>query len=95
MGDFVPRAPRGRGRDAGSDYVLFKVNVGRRGNADPKWLIPLLCRRGDIDRQAIGKILVLPSETHVEITRRAAPAFAAAAARPDPRDKKIRITPAD
>ena len=50
------------------------------------------CRRGDIDRQVIGKILVLPGETHVEIARRAAPAFAAAAARPDPRDKKIRIT---
>lgn len=93
----APRAPRGRGRagSEGDGYVLFKVNVGRRGNADPKWLIPLLCRRGDIDRSAIGKILVLPGETHVEISRRAAPAFAAAAARPDPRDKKIRITPAD
>ena len=96
-----PRAPRPRARAAdagaggGDGYVLFKVNVGRRGNADPKWLIPLLCRRGDIDRQAIGKILVLPGETHVEITRGAAAAFAAAAARPDPRDKKIRITPAD
>ncbi len=90
------RAPRGRGRNQDGDgYVLFKVNVGHRGNADPKWLIPLLCRRGDIDRSVIGKILVLPGETHVEISRRAAPAFAASAARPDPRDKKIRITPAD
>ncbi|MEZ4361698.1 MAG: DEAD/DEAH box helicase [Kofleriaceae bacterium] len=91
------RGPRGRGASEGGSeaYALFKVNVGRRGNADPKWLIPLLCRRGDIDRQAIGRIVVLPGETHVEISRRHAAAFAAAAARPDPRDKKIKITPAE
>lgn len=92
----APRARARAGDDPSSEgYALFKVNVGRRGNADPKWLIPLLCRRGDIDRQAIGKILVLPGETHVEISHRHAAAFAAAAARPDPRDKKIRITPAE
>ena len=98
-GDEPRSAPRSRSRsaapDGGEGYALFKVNVGRRGNADPKWLIPLLCRRGDIDRQAIGKIVVLPGETHVEISHRHAAAFAAAAARPDPRDKKIRITPAE
>ncbi|MCY7338601.1 MAG: DEAD/DEAH box helicase, partial [Sphingomonas bacterium] len=26
------------------DIVLFKMDIGRRHNADPRWLLPLLCR---------------------------------------------------
>ncbi len=94
--DHAPR-PRGHSGEPASrgDYVLFRINVGRRGNADPKWLIPLLCRRGDIDRRAIGKILVLPAESHVEIARSHAAEFAAKASRPDPRDRKIHISPVE
>lgn len=94
--DHAPR-PRARAGEPPSqgDYVLFRINVGRRGNADPKWLIPLLCRRGDIDRRAIGKILVLPGESHVEIARSHAAEFAAKASRPDPRDRKIHISPVE
>lgn len=94
--DHAPR-PRGRAGEPPTrgDYVLFRINVGRRGNADPKWLIPLLCRRGDIDRRAIGKILVLPAESHVEIARSHAAEFAAKASRPDPRDRKIHISPVE
>ena len=72
---------------------MFRVNVGRRGNADPRWLVPVLCRRGDIDKRSIGKIRILGGETHVEIARGAADAFATAVLRPDPRDRKIKITP--
>ncbi len=85
-GDDRPMRPSG-------DFAVFKVNIGRRGNADPRWLIPLLCRRGEIDKRAIGKINVLGNETHVEISKAKAAAFAEAAARPDPRDKKLKITP--
>ena len=63
-------------------------------NADPKWLIPLLCRRGDVDKSAIGKIRVLARETHVEILAGARKKFAEAIARPiapNDKDKSIRI----
>ena len=55
-------------------------------------MIPLLCRRGEIDKRAIGKIRILDAETHVEIAAASAHAFGIAAARPDPRDRKIRIS---
>ena len=66
-------------------------SLGRSKNADPKWLIPLLCRRGDITKRAIGKITILARETRVEIAPDAADAFGVAIQRPDPKDPKIHI----
>ena len=75
--------------------VWFTINVGRSKNADPKWLIPLLCRRGDITKAAIGKIQILARETRVEIAADAAAAFATAIQRPDTKDRQIHIEPVD
>lgn len=73
------------------DAVWFTVNVGRSKNADPKWLIPLLCRRGNVTKGAIGKIQILARETRVEIAANAAASFAEAVRRPDPKDPRIHI----
>jgi ATP-dependent RNA helicase DeaD len=80
---------------AGGDYRVFHLNIGTMRKADPRWLIPLLCKRGGITRHEIGAIRVELRHTTVEIAARAADAFAAAAARPsdDPRDRHIRIAP--
>ena len=73
--------PRGR-RDAGApvagsawptdrlqphEVVWFRADIGRRRNADPKWLIPLICRLGGIAKKDIGSIRVFPDETRFEI----------------------------
>ncbi len=73
-----PRAPRAA-RPNG-DGVWFRVSIGRRDNADPRWLLPLLCRRGDLTRHEIGRIQVLDRETRVEIAAEAAPRLRAALA---------------
>jgi len=73
----------------------FTVNVGRSKNADPKWLIPLLCRRGDVTKKSIGKINVLMRETRVEISPHDADHFAEAIRRPDDKDRNIHIEPID
>jgi ATP-dependent RNA helicase DeaD len=80
------REPRGR-----SSGVWFTINVGRSKHADPKWLVPLLCRRGDVTKRAIGKIEILMKETRVEIAPDAAAHFAEAVRRPDTKDKNIHI----
>ncbi|HWO17795.1 MAG TPA: DEAD/DEAH box helicase [Kofleriaceae bacterium] len=79
----------------GSGAAWFTINVGRSKNADPKWLIPLLCRRGNITKREIGKIQILTRETRVEIASAAAPGFAEAVRRPDTNDKHIHIEPLD
>jgi ATP-dependent RNA helicase DeaD len=60
----------------------FRLNIGRRQNADPKWLLPMLCRRGNVTKQDIGAIRIFDQETKVEIAEHIASTFAAAMARP-------------
>jgi ATP-dependent RNA helicase DeaD len=75
--------------------VWFTINVGRSKNADPKWLVPLLCRRGNVSKRAIGKIQIMARETRVEIAADVAPQFAEAVRQPDPKDPRIHIEPVD
>ena len=63
------------------DIVWFKMNVGRRHNADPRWLLPLLCRRGHITRSEVGAIRIAASETRFAIPRAMATRFADAVKR--------------
>ncbi|OYW15692.1 MAG: DEAD/DEAH box helicase [Sphingomonadales bacterium 12-62-5] len=56
-----------RGGDRGGEGVWFRLDVGRRDNADPRWIIPLLCRRGGVTKPDIGAIRIFPGETMVEI----------------------------
>ncbi|HWU89440.1 MAG TPA: DbpA RNA binding domain-containing protein, partial [Kofleriaceae bacterium] len=79
----------------GAGSAWFTINVGRSKNADPKWLIPLLCRRGNITKREIGKIQIFMRETRVEIAPEAAPSFAEAVRRPDANDRHIHIEPLD
>ncbi|MBB3032613.1 DEAD/DEAH box helicase [Alteriqipengyuania lutimaris] len=63
------------------DTVWFKMDIGRRRNADPRWILPLLCRRGHITRNEVGAIRIGPDETYFQIPRAIADKFSAALAR--------------
>ena len=90
-----PRAPRERivPQGGGGEGVWFRLSVGRNRNADPRWLLPFLCRRGHVTRQEIGRIDVMERETRVEIAPWAAARFADAASRPDADDEDIAVAP--
>lgn len=63
-------SPRSDGpRKAGprGDTVWFRLNVGRKDGADPRQLLPMLCRRGKITRDEVGAIRIFDRETKVEI----------------------------
>jgi ATP-dependent RNA helicase DeaD len=77
---------------AETDGVWFRLAVGRNSNADPKWLIPMICRRGHVTKKDIGQIRIFDRETKFEIAREAVDRFkAAVAAAPG---EPIRIEPA-
>jgi len=59
------------------DTVWFRMSIGRRHNAEPRWLLPLICRRGHVTRSEIGAIRVGPNDTWFQIPRAIAPKFAA------------------
>ncbi len=73
-------AKQERDISAFADSVWFKMDIGHRQNADPRWLLPLICRRGHITRSEIGAIRVGQRETHFQVPRMAAEKFAAAVA---------------
>jgi ATP-dependent RNA helicase DeaD len=59
--------------------VWFRLSIGRQKNADPRWLLPLICRRGHVTRKEIGAIRIFDRDTKFEITQDAAERFAQAA----------------
>lgn len=63
------------------DVVWFRMDVGRRQNADPRWILPTLCRRGHVSRQEIGAIRIAPNETWFQVPRAIAERFAEAVRR--------------
>ncbi len=96
-----PRQGKDRGRDGGKDArprsleraVWFKLDIGTKKNADPKWLLPMLCRRGKITKQDIGAIRISERETTFEVSEQAARQFLANVRKPDA--DPIRITPVE
>ncbi|WKA28167.1 DEAD/DEAH box helicase [Bradyrhizobium roseum] len=72
------------------DTVWFSAAIGRRKNAEARWLLPMICRRGSITKEDIGAIRILDTVTEFEISARAADRFAAQIRRPDKEDN-IRI----
>ena len=80
----APAAPREPG-----DFVQFRVAVGRRDKADPKWLVPLICRMGGVTKRDIGAIRVFDTDTRFEISRAASAAFANATAAATPGEPRI------
>ena len=55
--------------------VWFRLNVGRERNADPKWLLPEICRQGEVTKKDIGAIRVFEMETLFQIDPAMAPKF--------------------
>ncbi|SFK41894.1 DEAD/DEAH box helicase [Falsiroseomonas stagni] len=87
----APRIPRDTG---GGEGVWFRLSIGRHSQADPRWVLPFLCRRGDLTRREVGRIDVLDRETRVEIAPWAAERFLAAVARPTgDEDDRIKVEP--
>jgi ATP-dependent RNA helicase DeaD len=64
QGDGPPRPERREGFD---DVSWFRMDIGRRQNADPRWILPLLCRRGHITRNEIGAIRITANETYFQV----------------------------
>ena len=80
-------------RLSGEDLVWFRMNVGRRNNADPRWLVPIICRLGHVTKKEIGPIRIFDRETSFGIAQSHAARFASATRKAN--DEDIRIEPAE
>ena len=99
-GERFERPERGSAdrREGFEDSVWFRLNIGRHQNADPRWILPLLCRRGHVSKNEIGAIRIGPKETMFNIPRGIADRFMEAVQRSANADGEddsgVSITPA-
>jgi ATP-dependent RNA helicase DeaD len=70
-----PREPRGSKPGDMQNGVWFRLNVGRGRNADPKWLLPEICRQGEITKKDIGAIRVFETESLFQVSAEVAVKF--------------------
>jgi ATP-dependent RNA helicase DeaD len=62
------RERKSKKRDDFEGGVWISLSVGRDHNAEPRWLLPTLCRAGHITKRNIGAIRVQERETYVELS---------------------------
>ncbi|MCX8996970.1 DEAD/DEAH box helicase [Rhizobiaceae bacterium BDR2-2] len=89
--DFVPRTPRGEFGPS----VWFSLSVGRKQKAEPRWLIPMLCRNGGLSKGEIGAIKMQQDETFVEIAEGHADSFQQSIGKDKVLERGIRVTRLD
>lgn len=69
----APREPRGPDMVGG---VWFTLSLGRKQRADPKWLLPMICKAGGVTKRDVGSIRIDDMETRFEIAGDKAEGFA-------------------
>ncbi len=93
--DDFPVTPRDEGSSAGrndfTDGVWVSLSVGRKQNAEPRWLIPMLCRNGNLTKRDIGAIKMQPEETFVELAPDGAERFLSAIGPDKTLERGIRV----
>ena len=70
------RKPRGREDFDGA--VWFSLNLGRKQKAEPRWILPMLCKSGGLKKAEIGSIKISETQTFVEVSPRGVERFVAA-----------------
>jgi ATP-dependent RNA helicase DeaD len=78
-------------RDGVEAWVPFRVSWGRETAADPRRLLAMVCRRGQIRGSDVGHIRVDRTFSVVDVASHAAAGFARSTAAPDPREPGITI----
>ncbi|MBB3608357.1 DEAD/DEAH box helicase [Rhizobium sp. BK602] len=81
------------GRNDFTDGVWVSLSVGRKQNAEPRWLIPMLCRNGNLTKRDIGAIKMQPEETFVEFSVEGAERFLSAIGPDKTLERGIRVKP--
>jgi len=84
-----PKKSGGKNAALFGETAWFRLNIGRSKNADPKWLLPMLCRKGNISKQDIGAIRIFDSETKFEVAGAMAEEFALNMRRPDKENIRV------
>ena len=85
---------RDEGRSKGNGFqksVWFELSVGRDDTAEPRWLVAMLCKAGNLSKRDIGSIKILPKVTNIEISEETSAALKQLASNRKPIERHIMI----
>ncbi|HQZ11615.1 MAG TPA: DEAD/DEAH box helicase [Devosia sp.] len=85
------REPR---RDDMKDGVWFTLSLGRKQRADPKWLLPMICKAGGVTKRDVGSIKIEDTQTRFEISADKAADYARLVAENGSGENNVTIAPA-
>src|SRR5690606_5981910 len=71
----APEALRGPAPSNFTSGAWVALSIGRDRQAEPRWLIPMLCKAGGISKRQLGSIRIDQNETFVEIDAASIDAF--------------------
>ena len=90
--DTRPPERKEKRRDDFKGGVWFALSVGSKHNAEARWLMPMLCRAGQLTKHDIGAIKVRTTETHIELAPDCAARFLAVVGPSGMIEKTIAVT---
>ncbi|MBD8065060.1 DEAD/DEAH box helicase [Devosia sp. PTR5] len=82
---------RKRTREDFSNGSWFKISVGRKQRAEPRWLLPLICKAGGLTKGDVGSIRLFQNESIFEVTADKAANFLATVQRNGTGERNVRI----
>jgi len=88
----APAQPR-KTNSGFEDSVWFSLSIGRKQNAEPRWLIPMICKAANITKRDIGTITIDAEETFVQLDANHADHFFNALGKNRTIEGNIRVKP--
>src|SRR5690606_26835577 len=89
----APGEPGTRERFAGGTW--YRITLGRKQRADPRWLLPMICKAGGVTKQAIGSIRIFDKETIFEVAADKVDAFTRNLEKNGTGERNVTIAPVD
>jgi ATP-dependent RNA helicase DeaD len=86
---FAPKPRAERPDMTGSAW--FTLSLGRKHRAEPKWLLPMICKAGNITRDDVGAIKIFDEETRFQISAAKAAQYAETVARDGSGENNVTI----
>lgn len=88
--DAPPRGPRQTAEFENGKWI--SLSIGRNQKAEPRWLLPMLCKSSGLTKRNIGSIKIRNEETYVEISNDSFDGFLTAIGPNQTLEKSIRVT---
>lgn len=96
------------GRDAGAqrgrsaeirgkfeDGAWFSLSVGHKHRADPRWLLPMICRAGNVTKRDVGAIKIYQGQSYFEISGKHSDSYAQTVKKEGTGERNVTITRLD